>query len=47
MQAVMGEVTRAFGQVFGLTPRSLEATQLAGAALEPGDSAAPAPLRSA
>ena len=46
MQAVAGEVTRAFGRVFGLTPRTLDATQLQGSACEPGGSEASAQLRS-
>ena len=46
MQPVMREVTHAFGHVFGLTPRSLEATQLEGAAVERGGTTASAHPRS-
>ena len=45
MQAVAGEVTRAFGQVFGLTPRSLASAQLEGSDFEPGGLPALAHLR--
>jgi lipoyl(octanoyl) transferase len=42
MQAVAREVVRAFGNVFSLTPRSLEPTHLEGSAFEPGDTPATA-----